>query len=418
MRMSCATDPTQARCICRVDEHLDMTLSDLFSEFFRSERKGGLILLVCTLISLALANSPIAQVYLDFWQYRIGSFFAPLGLELPFAHWVNDGLMTLFFLLIGLEIERELYRGELRDFRSALLPLVAATGGMIVPAALYWALNSGTATASGFGIPMATDIAFSLGALALLGSRVPSSLKVSLTALAIIDDLGAVIVIGVFYTHSLLLYYVAGAVALFLLLRLLNFWGVRLLAVYLAGGVLMWYCMMQSGIHPTVAGVLLAFAVPFGDGGDHSPSSRLQRLLHRPVAYGALPLFALANTSIPLAQGWYASYLERNSLGIAAGLVLGKPAGIFCSSFLAVRAGLCRKPEEFSWRALFGGGVLAGIGFTMSLFVCTLAFQDAHLVNSSVIAVLSSSALAAIAGLIVLSRPAVPAPLHQRRPPS
>ncbi|HXX63924.1 MAG TPA: Na+/H+ antiporter NhaA [Bacteroidota bacterium] len=395
-----------------------MTLSALFSEFFRSERRGGIILLVCTLISLALANSPLGQAYLAFWQNRPGSPLSPWGLDLSVVHWVNDGLMTLFFLLIGLEIERELYMGELRDFRSALLPLFAALGGMIVPAALYWALNAGTATASGFGIPMATDIAFSLGALALLGSRVPSSLKVFLTALAIIDDLGAVIVIGVFYTHTLLLYYLAGAAALFLLLRLVNFWRVRVLALYIAGGVLMWYCMMQSGIHPTVAGVLLAFAVPFEDGEEHSPSTRLQRLLHKPVAYGVLPLFALANTCIPLAQGWYASFLERNSLGIAAGLVLGKPAGIFCSSILAVRTGLCRKPDDISWRALFGGGVLAGIGFTMSLFVCTLAFKDAHLINSSVIAVLSSSALAAIAGLFVLSRPAAPAPLHERRPPS
>jgi NhaA family Na+:H+ antiporter len=380
-----------------------MKLSRLFSEFFTSERVGGFVLLSCTVMSLLLANSPLAGPYLGLWHHSFALPFPPFDRGFTLTHWINDGLMSLFFLLVGLEIRREFHQGELSDFRSALFPAIAAAGGMIVPASLHLLLNRGTATQAGFGIPMATDIAFTLGVLSLLGSRVPPSLKVFLTALAIIDDLGAIVVIAVFYTQDISLVFLCIAAGIFGGLLVGRRMKVRPLAAYMLPGIIMWYCMVRSGIHPTIAGVLLAFAVPFGTDGEGSPSSILQHLLHRPVAYVIIPVFALANTGIRFAEGWHASFLEPNSLGIISGLVIGKPAGIMLFSALAVRTRLCRLPEEVTWRMLGGAGILAGIGFTMSIFVANLAFTDARLVNSSVIAVLTSSMVSGFCGLAFLS---------------
>jgi len=289
-------------------------LTKLFREFFDSEKAGGLILVGCTIVSILLTNTAAGEAWLHFWH----------SLE----HWVNDGLMAIFFLLVGLEIERELYIGELADFKKALLPLIAAIGGMLVPAAIHFFFNHGSPTQSGIGIPMATDIAFALGVLSLLGNKVPVSVKIFLTALAIIDDLGAIIVIAIFYTKTLSLTWLAFALGIFLVLLLLNRLKVNKLVFYIIPGILMWYCMLRSGIHATLSGVLLAFAIPFRKSHSSNPSETIQHALHKPVAFLILPIFALANTGILLSSGWTISLGSSNSLGILSGLVLGKPLGI------------------------------------------------------------------------------------------
>ncbi len=374
--------------------------SKLFSEFFASEQASSVILILCTAVSLAIANSSWGSAYLAFWHSKIG--LQALGLQLSLEHWINDGLMAIFFLMIGLEIERELYIGELSSPRKASLPLFAALGGMAVPALIHFVLNRGSATQAGVGIPMATDIAFALGILALLGKRVPVTLKIFLTALAIIDDLGAILVIALFYVADFSLLYLLLALGIWLGLLLLNRLGVRRLPVFLLPGVVMWYFMMRSGIHATIAGVLLAFAIPFGKGDEASPSYRLQHSLHKPVAFGIMPLFALANTGIFLTAGWSSGLFSANGLGISGGLLLGKPLGITLFSLLAVKAGLSSLPEDLSWRHLLGAGFLGGIGFTMSFFIALLAFGDPGLVTSSKISILAGSICAALAGLLIL----------------
>jgi NhaA family Na+:H+ antiporter len=319
-------------------------------------------------------------------------------------HWVNDALMAIFFLLIGLEIEREIYVGELSDLKNASLPIFAAVGGMALPALFYFVINRGTVTQNGFGIPMATDIAFALGVLALLGNGIPASLKVFLTALAIIDDLGAILMIAIFYVGDFSLLYLMLSLAIFAGLILLNRLGVNSLAAYLIPGVLMWYFMLQSGVHATLAGVLLAFALPFRDGGEKSPSYRLQHFLHKPVAFFIMPLFALANTGIVFTAGWTSELLSPNSLGVFAGLVLGKPVGILAACFLAVRSGLSRLSSDLSWGHIVGVGFLGGIGFTMSIFITLLAFENPMTIQSTKISILLSSVIAGIIGYLILSR--------------
>jgi len=372
-------------------------LSRTYSEFFASEKSSGVLLIGCTLVSMALANSAAGAGYLDFWRVE----FAGLTVE----HWVNDGLMAVFFLFVGLELEREFYNGELSDVRKALLPIVAAIGGVAVPALLHFGLNAQSPTQAGAAIPMATDIAFALGVLALLGSRVPASLKVFLTALAIMDDLAAIIVIAVFYTGEVSLSYLLGALGVFVGLVALNRMRVLSLLPYLLGGALMWYLMLKSGVHATLSGVLLAFAIPFSAKVDDqaSPSHRLEHALHKPVAFGILPIFALANTGIVVAAGWLANLGTPNSLGILSGLVLGKPLGIALASALAVAAGACRLPQDLGWRHIIGAGLLGGIGFTMSIFITNLAFAgDEALVTGSKMAVLVGSFAAGVLGFCVL----------------
>jgi NhaA family Na+:H+ antiporter len=371
------------------------SLSRSFSNFFESEKSGGLLLIVCTVVSLVAANSSWGAQYRAFWEHRIAG--------LSVIHWVNDGLMAVFFLLIGLELERELYNGELSDFRNALLPIVAAFGGVCIPAATYYALNYGTPTAAGVGIPMATDIAFALGALALLGNRIPASLKVFLTALAVIDDLAAIAVIAVFYTAQLSPAYLLAALAVLGILVLLNRpLGVMSVVPYLGGGALMWFLMLKSGVHATIAGVLLAFAIPFSPKTDdeRSPSHRMEHVLHKPVAFLILPLFALANTGVAIGPGWHDDLLTVSSLGIILGLVAGKPLGIAMASYLAVVTGLCRLPDAVSWPGIFGAGLLAGIGFTMSIFITNLAFPGwPAIINASIIAILVASLVSGALGL-------------------
>lgn len=371
-----------------------MKLTRLFNEFFDSGKSGGILLISCTVLSLILANSFVGESYSQLWHFQIGGHSS--------AHWINDGLMTIFFLLIGLELEREIYIGELSDLKSASLPVFAALGGMIVPAGLFFLFNSGTPTQSGFGIPMATDIAFAIGILSLLGNRVPASLKILLTALAVIDDLGAIIVISVFYTHSLAFTNLFLALGVFAVLLVLNRLKVYNLIPYLAGGVVMWYFMQQSGVHPSITGVLTAFAIPFGDGGERSPSYPLQHWLHKPVTFFILPLFALANTCIVIDSGWAAGLTQVISIGIFAGLIVGKPLGIFLFSFLTVSLGLCTLPQDLKWKQILGVGLLGGIGFTMSIFITLLAFEEPGHITQSKIAILIASFIAGTIGYIWL----------------
>lgn len=373
-------------------------LSKTFNDFFDSERSSGILLIVCTIVSLSITNSIIGAKYLNLWQTYVGG--------LSIGHWVNDGLMAVFFLLIGLELERELYNGELSNFKNALLPIFGAIGGICLPASIHFVLNSGTPTQAGIGIPMATDIAFALGVLALLGRRVPASLKVFLTALAVMDDLAAVIVIAIFYTGRLSAVYFIGTLAVFGVLVALNrFFRVRSLVPYLIGGVLMWVLMLRSGVHATIAGVLLAFAIPFSpkEDDEESPSHRLEHFLQKPVTFLVLPIFALANTGIVLGAGWTQHLMTANSSGIIAGLILGKPLGIVLLSFVAVAVGICRLPLDLRWRHIFGAGLLGGIGFTMSIFITNLAFTgNSEMISASKIAILFSSLTAGTIGSLWL----------------
>jgi Na+:H+ antiporter, NhaA family len=379
-------------------------LTKLFQEFFDSEQSSGIVLILCTLAAILIANLPIGKSFVDFWHMKPGFETNAIALNFTLEHWINDGLMAIFFLLIGLEIEREIYIGELSDLKSASLPIVAALGGMAVPAFFYFLINRGTVTENGIGVPMATDIAFALGVLALLGKRVPASLKVFLTALAIIDDLGAILIIAVFYVGDFSFVYLMLALGIYGGLLILNRLGVRSLPAYLIPGVLMWYFMLQSGVHATVAGVLLAFALPFGDGSENSPSYRLQHVLHKPVAFGIMPIFALANTGIVLSGRWFETLAAPNSLGVFAGLVFGKPLGILLASFLAVKAGLSQLSEDLSWKHILGAGFLGGIGFTMSIFITLLAFEDPEIIQITKIGILLSSLLAGLTGFLILSR--------------
>ncbi len=378
-------------------------LTRTFKEFFDDQKSSGIILIICTVISLIITNSPIGENYLKLWHFYV------VGLSVE--HWINDGLMAIFFLLIGLELERELYKGELSNFKNALLPIFAAIGGIALPALIHFSLNAGTATQAGIGIPMATDIAFALGVLALLGSRVPASLKVFLTALAVMDDLGAIIVIAVFYTASVSTAYLFGALVVLGLLFLLKKAGVMLLIPYLIGGALMWYLMLKSGVHATIAGVLTAFTIPFTPTEDDetSPSYKLEHFLHKPVAFIILPIFALANTGIVIGADALETLTNPNEIGIMGGLILGKPIGIMLLSFAAVSLGISRLPLDLSWRHIFGAGLLGGIGFTMSIFITNLAFVGNQTeINGSKMAILLASLVAGTIGFLwlkLLSRP-------------
>ena len=375
-----------------------MGLTAAFKDFFQTEKAGAVVLIACTAISLVIANSRLGESYLGFWHGYMG----PLSVE----HWVNDGLMAIFFLLIGLELKRELFVGELSNLKNASLPIIAAVGGVVVPAGIHLALNAGTPTQPGIGIPMATDIAFAIGVLALVGDRVPASLKVFLVALAVMDDLAAIVVIAVFYTSGLSLMYLGLSLGLLAVLGVLNRLRVMTLIPYLIGGIIVWYLMLKSGVHATIAGVLLAFTIPFrGETGDdvESPSGFLEHILHKPVAFLILPIFALANTGIILDSGWADDIASANSMGIMIGLILGKPIGITVASIIAVAAGISRLPLDLGWRHIFGAGLLGGIGFTMSIFITNLAFTGSTaMIDASKMAILIASTVAGVAGYTFL----------------
>jgi NhaA family Na+:H+ antiporter len=368
----------------------------LFKDFFESEKAGGLLLLLVTLVSLALANSPIQANYIGFWETEVGHH--------SITHWINDGLMTIFFLLIGLELERELYGGELSTIKNAALPIFGALGGMLIPVGVFLAFNWGTQTQNGAGIPMATDIAFAIGILSLLGNRVPTSLKIFLTALAVIDDLGAILVIAIFYTETISFLYLGGAFAIMGVLFILNRKNVHHLLPYLIGGGLIWYCMLHSGVHATITGVLLAFVIPYGNGGKTTSSYRLQHFLHKPVAFFILPLFAIANTGIAINSNWQEGLAHTNSIGIMVGLIVGKPIGITLFAFLCVKLGIGSLPKELQWKQILGAGMLGGIGFTMSIFITLLAFKNdgEAVITYSKIAILVASFVSGTLGFLWL----------------
>jgi Na+:H+ antiporter, NhaA family len=370
-------------------------LTKLFTDFLNSEKSGGIVLIACTILSLILTNTGSQEFYQSVWNFNIADH--------SITHWINDGLMAIFFLLVGLELEREIYIGELSDLRRSMLPVFAAIGGMVLPALIHLTINFGTSFQAGFGIPMATDIAFALAVLSLLGERVPLTLKIFLTALAVIDDLGAILVIAIFYTDTIVWMNLSIAIGIFVVLLILNRLRVHNLIPYLVAGVVMWYFMLSSGIHATITGVLLAFAIPFGDGSEKSPSYILQHILHRPVAFLILPLFALANTSIVITAHWYQLLVTSNSIGIIAGLLIGKPIGIIFFSYLSVLLKVTSLPEEFNFKQIAGAGFLAGIGFTMSVFITLLAFNEDSVIEQSKISVMVTSLIAGIIGYIILN---------------
>ncbi|MDR1585151.1 MAG: Na+/H+ antiporter NhaA [Prevotellaceae bacterium] len=362
----------------------------------KDEKTGGVLLLCCTLFSLLLANSVFSESYDALWHFHIGGH--------SLSHWINDALMAVFFLLVGLELVREMHEGELSSLKTAMLPFSAALGGMIFPACIYLLFNGGSPTQSGFGIPTATDIAFALGVLSLLGNRVPLALKVFLMALAVIDDLGAIVVIALFYSSSLNSLYLGLGLGVFALLLILNKkFHITNVFVYIAGGIALWYFIFNSGIHATISGVLLAITIPIEKRSETCLSARMQHALHIPVHFIILPLFALTNTAISI-KGDFANTLhEPFAAGIMLGLIFGKPLGIMLFSFLSVKTKLCSLPSGVKWKQLFGVGLLGGVGFTMSIFITMLAFGDnAHYTDGAKLTVLLSSLIAGIAGFLWL----------------
>ena len=374
----------------------------VFREFLDGEAAGGIILMVAAALALIVANSPLAETYFAVLHAYLG----PLSI----SHWVNDGLMAVFFLLVGLEIKREMLDGQLSTWPRRALPGIAAAGGMLVPALVYVAVNRDNAAAlSGWAIPTATDIAFALGVLSLLGSRVPASLKVFLTALAIIDDLGAVIIIAIFYTSGLSLAYLGAAFAVIAVLVVLNRMRVMTLVPYLVLGVILWVLVLKSGVHATLAGVALALTIPLersagvGHDLDHSPLHRLEHGLHKIVPFVVIPVFGFANAGVSLAGLSLGALIEPLTLGVAAGLVVGKLVGVLGSSALAIRLGLADLPANAGWTHMIGISLLCGIGFTMSLFIGLLAFaSDVALQDAVKVGILAGSFIAAILGAAVL----------------
>lgn len=376
-------------------------LTEPFLRFIRSQQFSGVLLIGMTMISLVLANSSFSESYHHLWQTPIIDLRDHLSLNLEET--INEVLMSVFFLLVGLEIKREFMKGELSGRERALLPLAAAAGGMIVPAIIYAFLNKGTTTASGWGIPMATDIAFAIGVMSLLGNRIPDGLKVLLTALAVVDDLGAVIVIALFYTQTLAFLYLALALMIVLLLLLMNRKGITSLWLYLLPGIVLWYCIYHSGVHSTIAGVLLALIIPL-TGKENCPLHRLENTLHGPVNYGIMPLFALANTAIHLGSGSFSGLLSTEGLGIAAGLIIGKPTGIALFIWLMLKLKWSALPSHVNMKEVVAMGFLGGIGFTMSIFISLLAFQSEEHILTAKLSILISSVIAGTIGFLLLKR--------------
>lgn len=400
-------------------------------QFLRIESAAGVVLVVATVAALVLANIPsVGHQIAEFWHTDLVIFeFKGFKLEETLGHWVNDGLMVIFFFVVGLEIKFELVNGELKDPRRAAVPAIAAVGGMIAPAAIFFLLNAGGAFARGWGIPMATDIAFAVSVLVLLGSRVPSQLKVFLLTLAIVDDIGAILVIALFYTDAIDLEWLlsgVGLIGLVVLLRLIRVWYVP---IYLVIGIGVWLCFLESGVHATIAGVILGLIAPakpfrpspapvtvhpdttwellrstLFDAKETVPvAERLQHLLHPWSAFVVLPIFAFANAGIELSGDAFREAITSTaSLGVFFGLLIGKPIGVFAATFAAVKLGIGRMPTGVTWRHIFGAGVLAGIGFTVALFVAGLAFDDPFAVDLAKIAILAASIVAACLGSLLL----------------
>ena len=372
----------------------------IFQRFFRTETLGGLILLGFGLAALTIANSPLSEAYNHLWEIPLALGIAPHQLSLNLHGWINDGLMAVFFLLVGLEIKRELLAGELSSPQQAALPIACAIGGMVVPALIYLAFNSRGLATHGWGIPMATDIAFALGTLNLVAPRAPIGAKVLLTALAIVDDMGAVLVISLFYSEAVVWSAMGGAAVTLLVLIGFNLFGIRRLWPYLVVGVVLWYFVHASGVHATIAGVALAFTIPArSSGGATAPLLRLEHALHNFSAFVVMPLFAFANAGVRIELSLQHAEI---GFGILVGLLFGKPLGIMIAALIAVKMGIARLPQAVSWRSMAGYGLLAGIGFTMSLFIAMLAFEDPALVDAAKRGIIAGSLLAGVAGAVML----------------
>ena len=380
-------------------------LSSPFKWFFKLEAASGLILLISAIIALIISNSTYSNIYFDSLNEYLFIGINNFGLKLSVLHWINDALMAIFFFFVTLEIKREFIQGELSTIKQAILPIVGAVGGMLVPALIYIYINYETPeTLNGWAIPSATDIAFSIGILSLLGSRVPISLKVFLTALAIIDDLGAIIIIAFFYTGDLNIYYLALIIGTFVVLVILNRFGVKKFLPYLIVGMFLWFFTYESGIHATIAGVLLACSIPHRKKDhDFSLLTKIEHSISPYVAFGIMPLFAFANAGVSLNGLTFASLLAPVPLGILLGLFIGKQFGVFIFSYISIKAGFAQMPNNANWVAFYGVGVLTGIGFTMSLFVGNLAFAESNqYIDGVKIGVLSGSLLSTIFGYFLL----------------
>lgn len=392
-----------------------------FQEFAEKESSSGILLIACTILALVWANSPWSETYHHFWHANLGFGFADQTLARPLHFWINDGIMAVFFLLIGLEVKREVLIGELASMQEAALPIAAALGGMVIPALIYLWFNPSGDGQPGWGIPVATDIAFALGVLTLLGDRIPTALRVFLAALAIADDIGAVIIIAIFYAKTILGTHLIVAGLCFAALIALNRAGARHPLWYSALGIVLWLAFVDSGIHATVAGVLLAITIPAGQrtesqavptGGanleegkrDESLMLRFEHALTPWVAYVIVPVFALANAGVTLHSDAANALVSPVSLGIICGLMVGKPVGITLFSWLSIRTGLATKPDGVSWRQIVGAGALAGIGFTMSIFIDDLAFGQSPLLETAKIGILTASLGSGILGTIILWR--------------
>ena len=371
-----------------------MRITKFFKEFFSNSQSSGILLVFCVLISLMIANSSASEGFQSFLDQSWGPYSVSV--------WINDGLMAVFFLLVGLEIKRELLDGELSNFKNASLPIFAAIGGMLVPAVIFTLFNHGTEYSKGWAIPMATDIAFSLAIISMLGKSVPSAVKVFLAALAIVDDLGAIVVIAIFYTDEIHWNYLLYSGIIVAILAVLNFLKVKKHIFYLIPGCVLWH---HSGIHATIAGVILAFCIPASkaDNEEASPLEKLEHFLHIPVSYAIMPIFALANTNITFKEGMVDGLFSNFGYGIVFGLILGKLIGINLFSFIAIKLKISSLPDKSRWVHMIGAGLLAGIGFTMSIFIALLSYKDNQdLQDSAKFAILTASVLAGFLGYLLL----------------
>ena len=380
-------------------------LSAPFKWFFKLEAASGLVLLISAVIALIISNSNFSQLYFETLQSYLLIGINNIGLKMSLQHWINDALMAVFFFFVTLEIKREFIQGELSSPKQALLPIIAAIGGMLVPALIYIYINFGNGdTINGWAIPSATDIAFSLGVLSLLGSRVPISLKVFLTALAIIDDLGAIIIIAFFYTGDLSIQYLSLLLLTFIALLILNKSGIKKFLPYLILGLILWFFTYQSGVHATISGVLLATVIPHRKKNEeYSLLTKIEHNISSYVAFGIMPLFALANAGVSLDGINLESFLSPVPLGIVLGLFVGKQIGVFLFSIIAIKLKIAQMPNNANWMSFYGVGILAGIGFTMSLFIGNLAFvKNIEYIDGVKIGVLTGSLLSALIGYSLL----------------
>ena len=376
---------------------------NVFKDFFASSNAGGIMLFLCVILSMIIANSPLAGALQNLLDLPLGFETGSVHLKYSVLLWINDGLMAIFFLLVGLEIKREIVEGELSSPRKASLPILCAIGGAAVPAIIYLSFNAGQETAGGWGIPMATDIAFALAVINLLGNRIPSSLKIFLAALAIVDDLIAILVIAFFYSSGIEVSYLLYALAGMVILILMNRFNVLNPYLYLIPGAFIWYFVHHSGIHATIAGVLVAMTIPTNDTAIESPLERLEHALTKPVNFLIIPIFAFANTNITLESEMLGGLTSSLGLGITLGLLVGKPIGILLTSFICTKLKLSTLPEGSNWKHIIGVGLLAGIGFTMSIFIAILSFKDPLHISEAKLSILITSLLAGIVGYFALN---------------